>query len=62
MHVDCTNQLNPSAEVTPYTPCEIYVITDLRERQDMAWIKLAHHSDKCWGFMKVLNPQMSAIS
>jgi len=28
----------------------------------MAWIKLAHHSDKWWGFMKVLNPRKSAIS
>jgi len=28
----------------------------------MTWIKLAHHSDKWWGFMKVLNPRQSAIS
>ena len=28
----------------------------------MAWIKLAHHSDKWCGFMKVLNRRKSAIS
>jgi len=31
MHVGCKNELNPSAEVTPYRPCEIYVKNDLRE-------------------------------
>lgn len=31
MQVGCKNELNPSAEVTSYRPCEIYVKNDLRE-------------------------------